>query len=149
VLEITGNDIVINSVEITNPSIILGFAYQQRFNKIGVLAEVNANLTTDGQRNVLVSSDPLSIDPVAGFQLDYNEKVYLRGGINTIQKETDLAGTEFWSVNPNAGVGIKLGALRLDYAFTNVGEQSNNTYSHIVSMVLDVNYDYWKKVLKN
>jgi hypothetical protein len=149
VLEITGNDIVINSIEYTRPSIILGFAYQQRFNKIGVLAEVNANMTTDGQRNVLVSADPISIDPVAGLQFDYNEKVYLRGGINTIQKETDLVGTEFWSVNPNVGVGIKLGALRLDYAFTNVGEQSNNTYSHVVSFVFDVNYDYWKKVLKN
>lgn len=149
VLEVTGNDIVINSVEITRPSIILGFAYQQRFDKIGLLAEVNANLTTDGARNVLVSANPISMDPVAGIQLDYNERVYLRGGVNTIQKEIDLTGTEFWSVNPNVGIGVKLGALRLDYAFTNVGEQSNNTYSHIVSLVLDVNYDYWKKVMKN
>lgn len=148
VLEVTGNDIVINSVELTKPSIILGFAYHQRFNKIGVLAEVNANITTDGQRNVLVSADPISLDPVAGFQLDYNERVYLRGGVNTIQKEKDLTGAEFWTLHPNAGVGVKLGALRIDYAFTNVGEQSNNTYSHVVSLVMDVNYDYWKKVMK-
>ena len=149
VLEVTGNDIIINSVEITRPSIILGFAYQQRFDKVGLLAEVNANLTTDGERNVLVSANPISLDPVAGIQLDYNERVYLRGGVNTIQKEIDLTGTEFWSVNPNIGIGVKLGTLRLDYAFTNVGEQSNNTYSHIVSLVLDVDYDYWKKVMKN
>jgi hypothetical protein len=149
VLEVTGNDIIINSVEITRPSIILGFAYQQRFDKVGLLAEVNANLTTDGERNVLVSANPISMDPVAGIQLDYNERVYLRGGVNTIQKEIDLTGTEFWSVNPNIGIGVKLGTLRLDYAFTNVGEQSNNTYSHIVSLVLDVDYDYWKKVMKN
>jgi hypothetical protein len=149
VLEVTGNDIIINSVEITRPSIILGFAYQQRFDKVGLLAEVNANLTTDGERNVLVSANPISMDPVAGIQLDYNERVYLRGGVNTIQKEIDLTGTEFWSVNPNIGIGVKLGTLRLDYAFTNVGEQSNNTYSHIVSLVLDVDYNYWKKVMKN
>jgi hypothetical protein len=148
VLEITGNDVVINSVEITRPSVILGLAYHQRFNKVGVLAEVNANMTTDGQRNVLVSADPVSVDPVMGLQLDYNERVYLRGGVNTIQKEVDLTGTEFWSVSPNAGVGVKLGALRLDYAFTNVGEQSNNTYSHTVSMVLDVDFNYWKNLMK-
>jgi len=148
VLEITGNDVVINSVEITRPSIILGLAYQQRFNKVGVLAEVNANMTTDGERNVLVSADPISVDPIMGLQLDYNNRVYLRGGVNTIQKETDLTGTEFWSVSPNAGVGVKLGSLRLDYAFTNVGEQSNNTYSHTVSMVLDVDFNYWKNLMK-
>ncbi len=148
VLEITGNDIVINSVELTKPSVIIGFAYHERFNKIGILAEINANLTTDGERNVLISADPISLDPVAGFQLDYNKNVFLRGGVNTIQKEKDLAGTEFWSFHPNVGVGIKLGALRLDYAFTNVGEQSNNTYSHVVSMVMDVNFEYWKRVIK-
>ena len=148
VLEITGNDIVINSVEITRPSIVLGFAYQQRFDKVGVLAEINANLTTDGRRNVLVSAEPISIDPLAGFQLDYNERVYLRGGVNTIQKDVDLVGEEFWTFHPNVGVGVHLGALRLDYAFTNVGEQSNNTYSHVVSMVLDVDFNYWKQVIK-
>lgn len=148
ILEITGNDIVINSIEITRPSIILGLAYQKRFEKVGLLAEVNANLTTDGKRNVLVSADPISIDPLAGFQLDYNKRVYLRGGVNTIQKDVDLVGEEFWTFHPNAGVGVRLGALRLDYAFTNVGEQSNNTYSHVISMVFDVDFDYWQKLIK-
>jgi hypothetical protein len=92
----------------------------------------------------LVSADPVSIDPSFGLQLDFNERVYLRGGVNQIQEDKDLVGQAFWSVNPNAGVGVRLGALRIDYAFSNVGEQSNSTYSHVVSMLFDVNFDFWK-----
>ena len=148
VLQLTGNEIPISSTEATLPRIILGAAYQKRFNKIGVLAELNIDVTTDGERNVLASADPFSFDPVFGFELDYNQKVFLRGGVNTIQQETDLTGSQFWSVNPNVGVGVKLGGLRIDYAFSNVGEQSNNTYSHVVSMLLDVNFEYLKRAMK-
>ena len=147
ILELTNNDINLSSTELTLPRIILGASYQKQFNKIGLLAEINADLTTDGERNVLLPADPISVDPVFGLELNYNRFIFLRGGVNTIQQETDLLGEQFWSVNPNLGVGIKIGGLNIDYAFSNVGEQSHNTYSHVISLMLDVNFDYLKRAM--
>lgn len=148
-LAITGNDIPINSVEITRPRLVLGAAYLQQLGKVGLQVETNLNLTTDGQRNVLLSANPISVDPVLGIEANYNNSVFLRLGANNVQRETDLVGNEFWAFHPNAGVGVKLGKLYVDYAFTNVGESSNNTFSHIVSLKLDLNVDYIKRAMKN
>jgi len=59
VLNLTGNDVPINSVETTNPTLILAAA--RRFNiteDIGLTAELDVIVTTDGQRNTLLSADP-------------------------------------------------------------------------------------------
>ena len=43
-----------------------------------------------------------------------------------------------WTIQPNAGIGIKLGRLRLDYAFTNIGDVTGSQlYSHIFGLILD------------
>lgn len=149
VLSITNNDIPINSLELTRPSIVLGAAYNQNFgDNFGLLAETNFTIYTDGQRNVLVSADPLSIDPILGLELNYKKFVFLRAGANNLQKETDLTGAEFWGIHPNMGVGLKLRKLNIDYAFTNVGESSDNTYSHVVSFMLDINKEFLNKAMK-
>ena len=148
VLGITGNEIPINSLELTRPSIVLGAAYNADIGDFGLLAEANFNVFTDGQRNVLVSANPLSIDPIVGLEFDYKDFVYLRGGVNKIQQELDLTGSEFWSVSPNLGVGLKVRKLHIDYAFTNVGATSDNTYSHVISFLLEVNNDFLKKAFK-
>ena len=148
VLSITGNDIPINSLELTKPQIILGAAYKMDFGSMGLLAEANFNIFTDGQRNTLLAVDPLSIDPIVGLELDYKKFLYFRTGINTIQKETDLTGQEFWGMHPNLGVGLKVRKLQIDYAFTNVGESSDNTYSHVVSFLLEINRSFLKDAMK-
>ena len=145
---IVNNDIPINSLELTRPSIVLGAAYNHSFGDIGLLAETNFTIYTDGKRNVLVSADPLSIDPILGLELNYKKFVFLRAGANNLQKETDLTGEEFWGVHPNMGVGLKLRKLNIDYAFTNVGESSDNTYSHVISFMLEINNDFLKKATK-
>ena len=103
VLSITNNDIPINSLELTRPSIVLGAAFNQSFGNIGLLAETNFTIYTDGKRNVLVSADPLSIDPILGLELNYKKFVFLRAGANNLQKETDLTGAEFWGVSSEHG----------------------------------------------
>jgi hypothetical protein len=148
VLAITNNDIPINSLELTRPSIVLGAAYSKDFGNYGLLAETNFTIYTDGQRNVLVSADPLSIDPILGLELNYKKFVFLRAGANNLQKETDLTGSEFWGVHPNLGVGVKIRKLNIDYAFTNVGESSDNTYSHVISFMLEIDDDFIKSALK-
>jgi hypothetical protein len=97
----TGNEIPENSIEITNPKLILGAAYQTKItSKFGLLAEVNTDISTDGQRNVLISADPFSIDPHIGLEIDYRKMAYLRTGIGNIQKIKDFDGSETTNVQP-------------------------------------------------
>ena len=137
VLAITGNDIPINSVEYTLPQILLGLAYHFELGKIGVTPELNLVATTDGQRNTLISADPISIDPSLGLELDYNRMVYVRAGIRQFQRLKDFEDKEFISSLPSLGLGLKLKAFRLDYAFTNLGAV-DNAYSHVISLALEL-----------
>lgn len=139
-LSLTGNDLPINSVEKTSPQITLGiarpFSINQNWN---VLAELDVIATTDGQRNTLISADPVSVDIAAGLEFDFKDRLFLRAGVNNFQKESNFFTEEFLTVQPNIGVGLKLGKFQVDYAFTDVGEQRNQTYSHVISILLNLN----------
>lgn len=143
----TGNEIPENSIEITNPKIILGTSYQTRFaSKFGVLAEVNFDLTTDGKRNTIISADPLSIDPHMGIELDYRKMAFLRAGLGNIQKVTDFDGSKTTSTQPNFGVGVKLKNVSIDYALTNIGNLSDALYSNIFSIRIDFGKNYNQEI---
>lgn len=134
----TGNDIPKNATETTLPRIVLGVAYTTDINdKLGLLAETNINLTTDGKRNVLLSANPISADPTLGLELNYKKMVFLRGGVGNIQKSTDFNQKQFYTIQPNLGVGIKIKNFSLDYALTNIGNASDALYSNVFSIRLD------------
>lgn len=134
----TGNEIPENSIEITTPKIILGTAYTGKItSKVGILAEINADFSTDGKRNVLISGDPISIDPHLGLELDYRKIAYLRAGVGNIQKITDFDGTKSTTVQPNFGLGLKIKNVSIDYALTNIGNLSDALYSNIFSLRID------------
>lgn len=138
VLLATGNDLPdINSIEITKPQVILGAAYTFHLKKVNLTPEFNVVATTDGKRNTLVSADPISLDPTFGFEADYNNFLFVRGGIGQFQQETDFDGTKSYISRPSIGVGLQLFSLRVDYAYTDVGD-SQNRYSHVVSLLLDL-----------
>ena len=88
-------------------------------------------------RNVLLSGDPISIDPHMGIELGYNGFAYLRGGIGYIQKIKDYDGTEKTIVQPNMGLGVKLKSIHIDYALTNIGE-SVGLLSNVFSLKFDI-----------
>lgn len=139
-LELTDNVIPVNSVELTGQRLILGGAYRQPFgqSKISLLTELNFDITFDGKRNTLIKSDPVSIDPHAGIELEYNNLIFLRGGINNIQEfRNDTNGETFTSLQPNVGLGIKIKEVRIDYAFTGLNRVSDGIYSHIISLMID------------
>jgi len=138
-LQVNDNDLPENELEITNPRIVFGLSYQTQYEKIGWKAEANFTVSTDGERNTLVSADPFSIDPVLGLEGNYQQFVFLRLGVNNIQKITDLGVDPFWNVQPNLGVGVKIKNLQLDYAYTDVGAQSEGSYSHVISLLFDLN----------
>lgn len=134
----TGNDLPdINSIEITKPQMLLGAAYSIQLKKVKLVPEVNLVATTDGKRNTLVSADPISLDPSAGIEASYNDFLYLRAGISQFQKEQNFDGTDYLTSRPAIGVGLQLYSLRVDYAYTNLGD-SQNRYSHVVSLLLDL-----------
>lgn len=134
----TGNEIPENSIEITNPKLILGAAYQTKISsKFGILAEINTDISTDGQRNVLISADPFSIDPHLGLEIDYRKIAYLRTGMGNIQKVKDFDGSENTTIQPNFGVGVKIKNVSIDYALTNIGNLSDALYSNIFSLRID------------
>jgi hypothetical protein len=142
-LYLTNNNIPVKSTEMTAPRLILGAGRDFRFSeKIGLLAEANVDFTFDGRRNTLLSSDPVSIDPKLGLELNINNALYLRGGINNFQRALADGDTlnqkKVWIYQPSAGAGFRLQNVRIDYAFTNLANQSNPLYTHVFSLQLDL-----------
>ena len=139
VLSLSGNDLPINSVERTKPQITLGVARPFQLNdKWGLLAEMDWIATTDGQRNTLISADPVSLDLALGFELDFKSLVFFRLGLNNFQRESNFDTTDFLTIQPNIGIGLKIQQFKIDYAFTDVGEQRNQTYSHVISLIFNL-----------
>ena len=136
----TGNEIPVNSIEITLPRLIVGAAKQIDLMKdLTLMAEINTDMTFDGKRNVLIKGEPISLDPHLGLEFGYKNMVFLRGGVMNIQKEQQVTGKEVTTLQTNFGVGIKIKRISIDYAKTDIGDNSVALYSHIVSLRLDIN----------
>lgn len=144
VLFLTNNEIPVKSTELTAPRLIIGGAYDFQLSKgITLKAEANLDLTFDGQRNTLISSKAVNGDPKLGLELNIKNVFFLRGGIYNFQKTfadgDTLNRKKVWIYQPGAGAGFKLGnSFFVDYAFTNLANQSNPLYTHIVSLRLDL-----------
>lgn len=136
----TGNEIPKSSIEITKPSFTLGGRYTTALGaRWDLSSELDMVLTTDGQRNVLVSSKTINLAPKLGVEAGYKKIVYLRAGIGQFQKIKDDLKPDVTHLifQPNIGVGLKFKRIALDYAFNNLNKSSNPFYAHIFSLVLD------------
>ncbi len=141
ILAATGNEIPTNSVEITTPTFSFGSAFYESFGEnLSFIAALDFDITTDGQRNTLISSKAFNLDPRLGFEFGYKNFLYLRGGVNNFQRAKDDINfeTTVMTFQPNFGVGLKFGRLKLDYALTDLGDQSQALYSNIFSLILDL-----------
>lgn len=107
--------------------------------KISLLGEVCLLNTFDGKRNVLIKSKAISMDPQFGFEAGYQNLFFLRFGLNDYCKYTDIDNKPLTTVQPNMGAGIKYKIFTLDYAFTNIGNASIAPYSHVFSLIIDIN----------
>jgi len=134
----TGNEIPTNSTEVTLPKAILGVAYKANVSKkFSILPELNLDATFDGQRNVLISNNPVSIDPHLGIEFGYDNFIFLRAGVNNIQQVHDFDLGTSTIFQPNMGIGLRLKNLSIDYALTNIGSQES-LYSNVFSLKLDI-----------
>jgi hypothetical protein len=143
VFYVTQNDIPVKSTELTAPRLIIGGAYNFKLNKnLDLLTEANFDLTFDGRRNTVLASDVLSMDPKLGLELSWKQVFMVRAGINNFQKALDEADDtntkKIWIYQPSVGAGFKISNVQIDYAFTNLANQSNPLYTHVFSLKLDL-----------
>jgi hypothetical protein len=106
------------------------------------MAEANVDFTFDGRRNTILSADPVSADPKLGLELNVNNVFFLRAGINNFQRALADGDTlnqkKVWIYQPSAGAGFKIQNVTIDYAFTNLANQSNPLFTHVFSLRLDM-----------
>lgn len=125
------------TTEITKPKLQVGVARDFRIGRFfNLLTEVDLNVRF-AKTNDIISSDAASIDPAVGFQVDYDQLVYLRAGVGNFQYITQFDNTKSLSLQPNFGVGFNYKGIQVDYALTNIGSVGNALYSNIFSITFD------------
>jgi len=153
VLYLTNNDIPVKSTELTAPRLVPAVGYNFRLaEKLHVLAEADFDVTFDGRRNTLISSDPISIDPKFGIEANISNVVFVRAGAQNFQKALADGDTlnqkRVWIFQPSIGAGFKAGNVAIDYAFTNLANQSNPLYTNVFSLTIDIGKRSKEKVSK-
>ncbi|MBI3142577.1 MAG: hypothetical protein HYZ16_07105 [Bacteroidetes bacterium] len=152
-LLLTGNEMPENSIEIALPKLLMGFSYLQPLgSSLALRSELGADVSFDGQRNTLLSSKTLSLEPHLGLELAFKSVFFLRGGIGNLQRETiwdPLQTGNRTSFQPNVGAGFYLKYLAIDYAYTDIGDNSVAPYSHMVSLRFDLSKDIFDKNVGN
>lgn len=141
ILELTDNIVPSSSVELTGPRVILGGAWKNKLGKgerLSLLVAADIDFTFE-ERNTLVHSGFVSIDPHLGFELGYDELIYFRAGVNNIQRFLDDNDPtkEVLSLQPNVGLGLHFGIFTIDYALTGFSNLNSGLYSNVVSLKLD------------
>lgn len=138
-LYLTKNDIPVKSSEITAPRLTLASSYLFPIGgSFKLLAEGDLDFTFDGKRNTILSGNPVSADPHLGLEAQIKEVFFVRAGITNFQralKDSDTTNQKrVWIYQPSLGAGFKLNNVYIDYAFTNLANQSNPLYTHVFSL---------------
>jgi hypothetical protein len=138
-LYLTDNDIPVKSTELTAPSLTLGSGYNFRINNsLSLLAEASIDVTFDGKRNTVISSDPVSIDPHIGIEASIKDLFFIRAGATNFQQALADGDTlnqkKVWIYQPSLGAGFKIKNVTIDYAYTNLANQSNPLYTNVFSI---------------
>lgn len=124
--------------EITLPKAQLGVAKKFEFHyDYTLLAAVNLNMQF-ARTNDILASDAVSIDPAIGFEFGYTDLVFLRAGVGNFQNVEQIDGSKKVNFQPNIGLGFKYKGIQVDYALTDLGDQSAALYSNIFSVKVDL-----------
>ncbi len=133
VFQSTGNALPSNNWEIALPRVIGGGGRKFAWKKYTLRTEINAVVTTDGKRNTWVSNSRFGVDPSLGLELGYQGWLMIRGGLGNVQKNQSWDGA-YTSFQPNIGLGIHLKSFDIDYALTDIGNQSDVLYTNMFSL---------------
>ncbi len=126
------------STEITLPKAQFGVSKLFEFhNDMSLLAATNLNMRF-AQTNDLISTEFVSVDPAIGFEFGYTDLVFVRAGVGNFQNIEQLDGSDKVGFQPNIGIGFKYKGIQIDYALTDLGDQSAALYSNIFSVKVDL-----------
>lgn len=144
-LEITVNDSTYNrapenGVEITLPTLSLGISRKFSLpHNISLLAEMSSLLYFGGKRNIPITTEFASVEPQVGLEASFFDLVFVRAGVNNLQKVRDFNGENGLILQPNIGLGVKFKGISVDYALTNIGSVGFTKYSNIFSLRWEFN----------
>ncbi|HLP63711.1 MAG TPA: PorV/PorQ family protein [Flavobacterium sp.] len=126
------------STEITAPKAQLGMSKKYEFHyDYTLLAAANLNMQF-ARTNDVISTDFVSISPSLGFEFGYTDLVFLRAGVGNFQNITQIDNSTKLGFQPNIGLGFKYKGIQVDYALTDLGDQSAALYSNIFSVKVDL-----------
>lgn len=132
----TNNVVPINSVEITLPRAISSISYDWKLgSQFNLLTALDLDMTFDGNRNTVISTSLISIDPRFGLEAGFQNLAFLRAGVSNFQYIKDFEGVETLNFSPSMGVGVFLNErFQIDYALSDIGNISETPYSHVFSV---------------
>ncbi|MCB4799723.1 PorV/PorQ family protein [Tamlana sp. PT2-4] len=125
------------TTEITIPKLQIGVSKLVDFDyDYTLLTSFNLNVRFE-ENNDIISTSAASINPALGFEFGYIDMAFLRAGVGNFQNELQLDNSEQLTFQPTFGVGFKYSGIQIDYAFTDIGDQSVALYSNVFSLKLD------------
>lgn len=132
----TNNEVPINSVEITLPRAISSISYDWKIGtQFSLLTALDLDMTFDGNRNTVISTSLLSIDPKFGLEAGFQNLAFLRAGVSNFQYIKDFEGEKSLNFSPSMGLGVFLNdRFQIDYALSDIGNVSETPYSHVFSV---------------
>lgn len=126
------------STEITLPKMQVGASKKYTFHyDYTLLAAANLNMQF-ARTNDIFSTNAVSIDPALGFEFGYVDMAFLRLGVGNFQTVTQIDNTKKVGFQPNIGLGFKYKGIQIDYALTDLGDQSAALYSNVFSVKVDL-----------
>ncbi len=126
------------TTEITLPKAQLGMSKKFEFHDdFTLLAAANLNMQFF-RTNDIISSNFVSVSPALGFEGGYSDLAFLRVGVGNFQKITQIDRTQKVDFQPNFGLGFKYRGIEIDYALTDLGNQSAALYSNVFSLKVDL-----------
>ncbi|WP_415192103.1 PorV/PorQ family protein [Psychroserpens sp.] len=131
------NQTVPESTELTIPKLQIGMSKKFIFRyDYSLLASFDLNVRFE-QNNDVISSSFASFNPALGFEFGYTDLVFLRAGVGNFQNELQIDNSDNLTFQPSLGLGFKYRGIQIDYAFTDIGDQSAALYSNVFSLKFD------------
>lgn len=131
----TNNEFPGNSLEVTLPRLILAASRDFSLSeKVSLAIAMDAHVTFDGRRHVVLPLGPVSIDPFIGTEIRFSNWLFARVGVGNFQLIPGMSGKNTLTLQPNLGVGIHYRNVSIDYALTDIGDLSVAQYSNLVSL---------------
>ncbi len=128
------------TTELTLPKAQIGAARLWEFRQdLSLKAELDLNMRFT-QTNDIISGSGFGMTPALGLELGYLDLVYARLGAGNWQNGVDIFGDRTTEFQPNLGLGFKYRGIKIDYALTDIGDQSTALYSNIFSLTVDWSY---------